>query len=118
MGSKNMEKGMRGDEMANGYKNRSGWTASIWETRNGKDEEKRMGKREWRKWRRGEMQREADRVEEETRVEKKVSGGGETMGRRKWRSGEYARFCSDTNIGMWEGVCRSEDDDTKRRRMM
>ena len=29
-------------------------------------------------------------MEEETRVQKKVSEGGETMGKRKWRSGEYA----------------------------
>ena len=42
-----------------------------------RDEEKKMGKREWRKMRREKIQRGTDRVEEETRV-KKASA-------RQWR---------------------------------
>ena len=53
-----------------------------------------------------EGEREADRTEEEKKEKKKTSEGGETAGRRKWRNKEYARFCRDTNIGMWEGVWR------------
>ena len=93
-------------------KNQSGWTASIWETKNGKDEEKRMGKREWRKWRKEKIHREADRMEEETRTRKTAREGGEAMGRRKWRRGEYARCCRDMDIGMWEGVWRRAGDKT------
>ena len=74
----------------------------------------RTRKRRWgrenlgRKWRRDKIQREADRVEEEKKEKKKTSEGGETAGRKKWRNKEYARFCRDTDIGMWEGVWRSE----------
>ena len=93
-------------------KDKSGWTASIWETKEGKNEEKRMGKREWSKWRREKIQREADKVEEETRTRRKTSEGGETIGRRKWRRGEYTRFCRDTNIGMWEGIWRRAGEKT------
>ena len=42
----------------------------------GKDEKKRMGKREWRKWRKEKIQREADRTEEEKKEKKKISEGG------------------------------------------
>ena len=71
-----------------------------------------MGKREWRKWRREKIQREADRAEEETRIRRKTNEGGETIGRRKWRGEEYARFCRDMNIGMWEGIWRRAGEKT------
>jgi hypothetical protein len=65
-----------------------------------------MGNREWRKWRRERIQKETDRVEEETRTRRKATEGGKAPGRRKWRRGEYTRFCRDTSIGMWEGIWR------------
>jgi hypothetical protein len=51
-------------------------------------------------------------VEEETRTRRKTSEGGETIGRRKWRRGEYTRLCRDTNIGMWEGIWRRAGEKT------
>ena len=32
--------------------------------------------------------------------------GGVGGGRRKWRGGEYLRYCREMKIGMWEGVWR------------
>ena len=107
-------RGSEGMKWRTAIKNQSGWTASIWETKDGKDEKKRMGRREWRKWRREKIQREADRTEKEKKEKKKTREGGETAGRRKWRNKEYARFCRDTNIGMWEEEC-GEEQEKKRR---
>jgi hypothetical protein len=70
-------RGSEGMRWQTAMKNQSGWTTSVWERKNGRDEEKKMGKREWRKMRREKIQRGTDRVEEETRV-KKASA-------RQWR---------------------------------
>ena len=75
------------------------------------------GEQGMEKWRRVRIQKETDRVEEETRTRRKATEGGEAPGRRKWRRGEYTRFCRDTNIGMWEEIWRragEKNDNTKR----
>ena len=36
-----------------------------------------------------------------TEIPPKVGAGG---GRRKWKSGEYVRYCREMRIDMWEGV--------------
>jgi hypothetical protein len=77
-------RGSEGMKWRTAIKNQSGWTASIWETKDGKDEKKRMGRREWRKWRREKIQREADRTEEEKKEKKKTSRDGQqASGKRK-----------------------------------
>ena len=105
-------RGCEGMKWRTAVRKESGWTTSVWETKGGKDDEKKMGNREWRNWRRDRTQREADRAKEETRARRKASEGGEATGRRKWRIGEYTRFCRDTNIGMWEGVWRRAGEKT------
>ena len=81
-----------------------------WEEREKEDGEERM--EEMEKGENTEGGRQCDRVEEEKLEKKKTSEGGETAGRRKWRNKEYARFCRDTNIGMWEGVWRRAGEKT------
>ena len=105
-------RGCEGMKWRTAVRKESGWTASVWETKGGKDDEKKMGNREWRNWRRDRIQREADRAKEETRARRKASEGGEAPGRRKWRMGEYTRFCRDTNIAMWDGVWRRAGEKT------
>ena len=111
-GTEAWRRGCEGMTWRTAVRKESGWTASVWETKGGKDDEKKMGNREWRKWRRERIQREADRAKEETRTRRKTTEGGEAPGRRKWRRGEYTRFCRDTNIGMWEGIWRRAGEKT------
>ena len=104
MGLTHREKGVRGDEMANGKKKRSGWTTSIWETKNGIGRgEERMGKREWRKIRRekntkGSRQSGRENKGKEKSQWRRRNHRKEKMGKRRIET----RFCRDTHIGMWE----------------
>ena len=105
---------MRRDEMANGDKKTVGMDGEYMgnekrEGRGKEDGEKRM--EEMEKGENTKGSREGGRGNKGC-SKKKVSEGGETMGKRKWRSGESARFCRDTNIGMWEGVWRRAGEKT------
>ena len=42
--------------------------------------------------------------------------GGVGGGRRKWRGGEYLRYCREMKIDMWEGVWRRAGEEILPRR--
>jgi len=42
--------------------------------------------------------------------------GGVGGGRRKWRSGEYLRYCREMKIGIWEGAWRRAGEEILPRR--
>ena len=46
----------------------------------------------------------------------KPTRGGVGGGRRKWRSGEYLRYCREMKIDMWEGAWRRAGEEILPRR--
>ena len=50
------------------------------------------------------------------RTTEEPTRGGVGGGRRKWRGGEYLRYCREMKIGMWEGVWRRAGEEILPRR--
>ena len=89
------------------------WEATMWNRPGETDIGRRMDDRSWRGRRNiiqdthgGETKREGETAGggENTGDERGV--GGKAAGRHRWRRGEFARYCRDTQVGMWEGIWR------------
>ena len=50
------------------------------------------------------------------RTTEEPTKGGVGGGRRKWRGGEYLRYCREMKIGVWEGVWRRAGEEILPRR--
>ena len=50
------------------------------------------------------------------RTTEEPTKGGVGGGRRKWRSGEYLRYCREMKIDIWEGAWRRAGEEILPRR--